>query len=366
MKTKSHHPDYILIIAVWALAIFGLAILSSASSDLGKIKFDDTYYYLKHQFFYGLLFGAAGFFLAYKIYYRRWEKFAVFLLFLNVIALALVLFTPLGIKVHGAERWLKLGPISFQPAEFLKFTFIAYLATWFGSKSRRRNSFSEGFLPFLIVSGLIGALLLLQPSTSALLIIMGSALAIYFASGAKMKFILLTIVIVAVALAAVVFLTPYRWERIVTYLKPDIDPQGKSFQINQSLTAIGLGGFRGVGYGKSTLKSGLLPEPIGDSIFAVFAEEFGFIGTIIMIGIFLTLLLRGFLITKNAPDSFAGLFCVGIMSVIAIQSFIHIASVSGLIPFTGVPLPFVSFGGSSLIALLTAMGVVANISKHTR
>jgi cell division protein FtsW len=366
MKFKGHHPDYILIITVWALAIFGLAILSSASSDLGKIKFDDTYYYLKHQFLYGLLFGIAGFFLAYKISYRRLEKLAIIFLAINIVALALVLFTPLGIKSHGAERWLKIGPISVQPAEFLKFTFIAYLAVWFGSKSKRQTSFLEGFLPFFIVSGLIGGLLLLQPSTSSLLIIIGSALAVYFASGAKLSFILLAVVLVVAILAIVVFLTPYRLDRIMTYFKPDTDPQGKTFQVKQSLTSISTGGLLGVGYGKSILKASSLPEPVGDSIFAVFAEEFGFVGVILMIAVFLILLIRSFTITRDSPDSFAKLFCIGISSIITIQALIHISAVSGLIPFTGVPLPFISYGGSSLAVLLTAMGVIANISKHTR
>ncbi len=367
MKPKGHHPDYLLIIAVWALAIFGLAILSSASSELGKVKFDDTFYYLKHQIFYGFLVGGVGFLLTYKIHYRHLEKFAFFLLFLNIAALVVVLITPLGMKIHGAERWLKIGPISFQPAEFLKFTFIAYLAVWFGSKTKRRSSFFEGFLPFLIISALIGTLLLMQPSTSALLIIMGAALAIYFISGAKLSFILLTFLVGILALGVIIYLTPYRLNRVLAYLDPNIDPQGKSFHLRQSLTAIGSGGVLGVGYGNSTLKkAGFLPEPIGDSIFAVFAEEFGFVGVISLIAVFLLLLTRGVNIAKNAPDSFAKIFCIGITSVIILQALIHIAAVSGIIPFTGVPLPFTSYGGSSLAILLTAMGVIANISKHTR
>ena len=367
MKIKGHHPDYILIIAVWALAIFGLAILSSASSELGKVKFDDTYYYLKHQLFYGFLIGGVGFWLTYKIYYRRLEKLALLLLFLNIAALILVLVSPLGLKIHGAERWLKIGPISFQPGEFLKFTFIVYLAVWFGSKLKRRNSFFGGFLPFLIISGLIGVLLLLQPSTSALIIIMAAALAVYFVSGAKLSFILLTIILGIAALAIVIYATPYRLDRILSYLNPASDPQGLGFHTRQSLMAIGSGGISGLGYGNSTLKkAGFLPEPIGDSIFAVFAEEFGFIGVISLIAVFLILLLRGFALAKIAPDLFAKLFCIGIISIIIFQALIHIASVSGLIPFTGVPLPFASYGGSSLAILLTSMGVVANISKYTK
>ena len=367
MKIKGHHPDYILIIAVWALAIFGLAILSSASSELGKVKFDDTYYYLKHQLFYGFLIGGVGFWLTYKIYYRRLEKLALLLLFLNIAALILVLVSPLGLKIHGAERWLKIGPISFQPGEFLKFTFIVYLAVWFGSKLKRRNSFFGGFLPFLIISGLIGVLLLLQPSTSALIIIMAAALAVYFVSGAKLSFILLTIILGIATLAIVIYATPYRLDRILSYLNPASDPQGLGFHTRQSLMAIGSGGISGLGYGNSTLKkAGFLPEPIGDSIFAVFAEEFGFIGVISLIAVFLILLLRGFALAKIAPDLFAKLFCIGIISIIIFQALIHIASVSGLIPFTGVPLPFASYGGSSLAILLTSMGVVANISKYTK
>jgi len=363
---KGHNPDYIFISCIIILAVFGLVILSSASSDTGKIKFNDTYYYLKHQIIYGLSLGIVGFLIASNFYYQNWKKIAVYALLINIVFLLLV-FTPLGFAHRGASRWLSIGSFSFQPAEFLKTTFIIYLAAWLSNrKSGRQKSFLKGFVPFIAISGFIGALVLFQPATTILIIVMVSALIVYFASGLKMSHLFLIALLGILALVFVIYATPYRYERIKNFFIEDEAKDATSrYQINRAQEAIGSGGLFGVGFGKSTTKFKYLPEPIGDSIFAVVAEELGFAGSLFLISVFILFFIRGILIAKKASDQFGKLAVTGLVSAIAIQTFIHIGAVSGLVPLTGVPLPFISYGGTALAVFLTMSGIIVNISKHT-
>ncbi len=368
-------PDYVFIVCALLLTVFGLVMLSSASSDLGKIKFDDTYYYLKHQIIYGLGLGAIGFLFAFFIDYRFWQKIAAPLLILNLFLLVLV-FTPLGFSHANANRWLDLGFMSVQPAELLKFSFIVYLAAWLAprakgaNKEKRQKDFWAGYFPFLVICGLVAVLIVIQRSTSAVAIIMAAGLLVYFVSGARLSYIFSTIFLGILGLAVLVSFSQYRFDRIDTYLKMITNPESidyeiKGYQINQSLISIGSGGLTGVGFGQSTAKFKRLPEPISDSIFAVIAEELGFIGAASLIGIFGLFFVKGFMIAKKTADQFAKLIIVGFVSVMAIQAFINIAAISGLMPLTGVPLPFISYGGTSLAVFLTMTGVIGNISKYT-
>ena len=365
---SGHRPDYTFLSCVVLLVIFGLVMLSSASSDLGKNKFNDTYYYLRHQILYGLSFGIVGFLIASRLHYRYWQKIATLLLIINVIALILV-FTPLGVPHGQAKRWLDIGPISIQPSELLKFVFMVYLAAWLASRGKsdnRQKKFFTGYLPFLAICGLVGFLVFSQPSTTTTGIILFSALLVYFASGAKLRYILLTIILGVAGVYMLLNVTKdYRLERLINFMQQETNLQTKGFHLNQSLIAIGSGGWFGVGFGKSIAKSTYLPEPIGDSIFAVIAEELGFIGVLVLMAIFLVLIIRGLSIAKNSRDQFARLAVIGFISVIAIQTAIHLAANSGLMPLTGVPLPFISYGGSSLAVFLTMAGAIGNISKYT-
>ena len=335
------------------------------SSDLGKSKFNDTYYHLKHQIFYGLSFGLIGFFIFSNFYYKNLKKLAVFLLITNIILLILV-FTPLGVSYRGASRWLNIGPFSVQPAEFLKLSFIVYMAAWLsGKKFDRQTSFFKGLLPFMAVSGLIAFLIFLQPATTIILIILAAALIVYFMSGAKISHIAGIILLGIIFFAVLIYSSnDYRLKRIITFLNGG-DKQSSAYQINQSKTAIGSGGLFGTGFGKSTTKYKYLPEPIGDSIFAVIAEELGLVGALALILTFFILIWRSFAIAKKSSDQFAKLTVIGFTSIIAIQTFIHIAAISGILPLTGVPLPFISYGGTSLAVFLTMAGIIGNISKHT-
>ncbi len=373
MKKAGHNPDYIFISCIALLVIFGLFMLSSASSDLGKIKFNDTYYYLKHQLLYGLSTGMVGFLFASLIHYRFWQKLAIPLLLIGLLLLVLV-FTPLGFSHAGANRWLNLGALSVQPAEILKFSFIIYLAAWLSpslkKSSHRQTNILSGYLPFLIISGLVAFLILIQPSTTTVVVLMASGLLVYFASGARLSFVLGTIFLGLMALILIVSVSPYRLERVETYMKTffgseAVDSQAQGYHINQALIAIGSGGLWGVGFGQSTTKFKYLPEPISDSMFAVIAEELGFVGAVFLSGIFVLLFIRGIIIAKNSRDQFAKLATVGFISIITIQTFIHIAAISGILPLTGVPLPFISYGGTALAVFLTMSGVIVNISKYT-
>lgn len=339
-------------------------MLTSASSDLGQFKFQDSYFYLKHQLLYGLTAGVAGFWFASKFYYRHYQKLAILFLMASLIMLVLV-FTPMGVVSGGASRWIEIGPVTFQPSELLKISFIIYLASWLGNKSYRQENFFSGFLPFLIITGFIGFLLILQPSTSTAAILLATALIIYFKSGARTAYIIYAILLGLALFLIISYLTPYRWDRIKTFLNPAENTRTASYQLNQALIAIGSGGLSGVGYGKSTTKLHYLPQPIDDSIFAVIAEELGFIGSIILILAFATIVIRSFLLSRKILDEFGQLLLVGFGSLIAIQAFMHIGAISGLIPLTGVPLPFISYGGTALAVFMTISGIIVNISKYT-
>ena len=362
VRRRRRRSDLIVVFCMIFLVVVGLVMLASASSNLGKIRFDDTYHYLKHQLMFGVTFGLIGFFLASKIYYRFYEKIAVILILVG-LGLLLLVYTPFGLQTGGAERWLQLGPVSFQPAEFMNIAMIIYLAAWLRKKERTKK-IMKGLVPFLIVVGLTTYLLLKQPSTSSAAILLAVSLIIYFASGTKFSHVLAIILIGTIAFSSAIYFSPYRWERVQSFLNPEANQLSSGYHINQTLIAIGSGGLWGVGYGQSTTKIRNLPEPIGDSIFAVIAEEMGFVGTGVLLAIFLLLILRTFQIAARAKDKFGHLLLVGFGSLIAIQAFVNIAAVSGVIPLTGAPLPFISYGGTALVSFMTIAGIINNVSKY--
>jgi cell division protein FtsW len=364
-RTSAGTPDYFLMAALAILLVFGLAMLASASSDLGKTQFNNSYYYIEHQLMYGLSIGIVGFLLGYYIPYQKFKKIAFILLLVSLIALVLV-FTPLGTLVNSTNRWLRLGPLSFQPAEVMKLTYIMYLAAWLSNpKFKRTSDFQSGLLPFAIISGLIGVLLLLQPATSTVAILLGSGLVVYFVSGAPWKYILGIIGVTVVFVAVVIYATPYRRARITGYLNQSANTEGQNYQVNQSLIAIGAGGLTGVGYGQSATKDTYLPTPIDDSIFAVVAEELGFIGAGALVALFAIVTFRMFWLARRVGDQFGRLLLIGFGTVIALQAFVNMASTSGVIPLTGVPLPFVSYGGTALAIFITMAGVALNVSRYS-
>ncbi len=363
-RLRAGSPDSFLLAVFSILIVFGLAMLASASSDLGKIQFNNSYYYIEHQLLYGLTIGAIGFFTAYRLNYQNFKKAAFVLLLISVFFLVLV-FTPLGSVVNNTNRWLRFGPLSFQPAELMKLTYLVYLAAWLSNtKFKRATDFRSGFLPFAVVSGVIGALLLLQPATSTVMILIASGLAVYFVSGAPIRYIAVFIGGGLLIVAAVIYVTPYRLARIEGFLNKGSKTQGQNYQVDQALIAIGSGGATGVGYGQSAVKATYLPDPIDDSIFAVIAEELGFIGAASLVILFGLLTFRMFWLARKVGDQFGKLLLFGFGIIIALQAFVNMASISGIIPLTGVPLPFVSYGGTALAVFITMMGLSLNISRY--
>jgi cell division protein FtsW len=362
---RAHESDRTITTLMALLTVGGLVILASASSNLGETQFHDSYYFLKHQILYGLSLGIVGFLLMSRVHYLKLKKIAFPLLILSILLLIMV-FTPFGLHVRNTSRWIRLGPFSFQPAEVLKITYILYLAAWLSNATMRRaRSFGSGFVPFLLVSGIIGILLVLQPATSTVFILLAAGLIVYFFSGAPWKYIIGYIGLGVLGLALVITITPYRRTRITSYLTHNADTEGSGYHVNQAQIAIGSGGVTGVGYGKSTTKISFLPTPADDSIFAVAAEELGFVGSSIIIILFATLTIRMFWLAARVKERFGQLLLIGFGTIIALQSIVNIASISGLAPLTGVPLPFISYGGTALAIFMTMIGITSNISANT-
>ena len=302
-----------------------------------------------------------------KIDYRFWKKMAVPIFFLSIVFLILVFVPGIGSKIYGASRWIQLGPFSFQPSEMAKLSIILYLAAWLESRGAQKiKDFNEGLLPFLGIMGLIAFLIMKQPDTGTLGVIVLTSFAIFFISGAKISHLVSMGVGGFAFLALMVKLEPYRMNRILAFRNPDIDPQGIGYQIKQALIAVGSGGILGAGIGHSRQKYNYLPEPVGDSIFAIIGEEVGMIGATIIVLLFVVLAIKGLRIAKNAPDNFGRLVATGIVSWIIFQAFINISANIALIPLTGIPLPFISYGGTSLVFLMSAVGILMNISKQSK
>lgn len=366
MVRNPHRPDYILAGTVAVLLVLGVLIMASASATRSQLRFDTPFYYLSHQIYFGILPGIILAFLAFKINLTFLKKWAPLLLLINLILLGLVFFPKIGLEFQGAKRWLNLGFISFQPSEFLKLTFLLYLSAWLSAKKFKiYKSFPIGLFAFFIILSVISLFLISQPDISTLGIIVLMAILVYFLAGTPLWQSIIITIITSVSFLILIKSAPYRLARIFVFLNPELDPMAKGYQIQQALIAIGSGGIFGLGLGFGQQKFGFLPQPMEDSIFAIFAEEGGFIGSLILIFLFLTFLWRGFKIGKKSNDKFSQLFSFGITTWIVIQGFINIGSMIGIFPLTGIPLPFISYGGSHLVAELIGVGILLNISRNT-
>lgn len=353
-----------LFIVTLILLLFGLAVLSSAGIIEGQKKFGSEYYYFNHQLLFGVLPGLFLMFLLSKIDYKLWKKVSLLVLLGSLFLMIMVFIPPFSHGLKGATRWLNIWGYSFQPSEVLKLSLIIYLAAWFGNRDERIRNWTYGAAPFFVVLSFVGALLVLQPDMGTLVVVTLISLSIYFFAGSRIKHILIIGFIIAVIFAVAIKLEPYRFNRIKSFLDPTVDPKGISYQVNQSMIAIGSGGTFGVGFGKSTQKLGFLPEVVNDSIFAVVVEELGFVGASIMIFLFCLMAFMMIMISKNISDKFGKLLVLGMTSWVISQAFINIAAVSGLLPLTGIPLPFVSYGGTAIMSLLAGMGIVFNVAKR--
>jgi len=362
---KLQKVNKLFLISTILLTVAGFFIFTSASLGLLAKEggsFKDIAF---NQIFLGLFLGTIALIVLSRIDYRVWRKYSLYI-FLFSIVLTLLVFVPgLGFEHGGARRWLNLGSISFQPSEFLKLGFIIYFSAWLSGIKSGIGKISQGLIPFIVLI-LATSFLLLQPDTDTFLIICVTGVAMFIAAGCKWRDIMIILVIGILGFTYIAFSKPYIQQRISTFFDPGSDSLGASYQIQQSLIAIGAGGFSGRGLGQSIQKFGFLPEPIGDSIFAVAAEEFGFLGSVTLIFLFVFFTLQGLRVAKEAPDLFGGLLTVGIVILIVSQSFFNIAAMLGIVPLSGMPLLFVSHGGTALFFTLSSVGIVLNVSRHKK
>lgn len=358
--------DTILLGIVLLLVVMGFFIFSSASLGLlarSGASFSSVAF---NQVVFGIIGGLFAMFVASQIYYRNWRQYA-FYIFVATVLLTLLVFVPgIGQSYGGAARWIEIGGFSFQPAEFLKFGFVIYMATWLSGMQEHTSSFLKGTLPFCIFVGIIGIIMLLQPDTDTFLIICSAVVTMFIVAGGRWRDVGAMLLAGVVLIALLAFMRPYIMDRLTSFMNPSEDPLGSSWQIQQSLIAVGSGGITGRGYGQSIQKFEYLPEPIGDSIFAVFAEEFGYIGSVLLILLLASFTFRGYRLATHAQDQFGMLLVVGIVTLIVVQAFLNIAAMVALAPMLGLPLPFISHGGTALLATLGAIGIILNISKYQK
>lgn len=363
MYPRKKSPDVLLFAATVLLLSLGIIMVYSASQVTAYEKLDDTFYYLKKQAVWALI-GVVAMVSVMKVDYWKYKKWAVPFLIIAFALLIMVLLPGIGKNIKGAQRWLVLGPLRLQPSEVIKLSLVIFMAYGLSKYKDRLRYFMQGMMPFLIVLGLACGLILLQPDLGTAVSVAGTVYIMLFAAGAKGKHLFYLALAGMVAVGMAIVLEPYRMSRFLAFLDPWADPRGTGFHIIQSLYALGSGGLFGAGLGQSHQKFFYLPEQHTDFIFAVLGEELGFLGGALVLILFLLFVWRGFKIALSSQDPFASLLAVGITSMIALQAIINIGVVTGSLPVTGIPLPLISFGGSSLVFTLTGVGIVLNISRY--
>jgi cell division protein FtsW len=362
---KKTTPDFVLVIVILSLLSIGLIMVYSASAVWADYRFDDSFYFAKRQLLFAVV-GLVAMFFIMNVDYWTWRNWSKILLIICFILLIAVLIPGIGNVRNGSRSWIGVGAFSIQPSEFMKLAMIMFLAKYLTTNQKRITQFTKGFVPSLVLVFLAFGLIMLQPDLGTGTVMVGTCMIMIFVAGAKIShFIGLGLVGVA-GFVGLILAAPYRMDRITSYLDPWSDPLGTGFQIIQSLYAIGPGGLFGLGLGQSRQKFFYLPEPQTDFIYAILAEELGFIGGAFVLLLFALLLWRGIRVALNAPDLYGSFLAVGIISMIAVQVMINIGVVTGLIPVTGITLPFFSYGGSSLTLMLMAVGILLNISRYAR
>jgi len=356
-------PDIWLFGVVLALVLLGVVMVYSASAIIAADRFGDPFFFLKKQLFWALL-GGGLLWAALRLDYRRLERLVVPLLVVSIALLVLVLVPPFGQAINGTRRWFRIGPLSFQPVELAKFALVLYLASFLTRRGEAIRSFWQGLFPILLVAGTMALLTFVQPDLGNSLALVVLTLVLAYLAGARVKHMAWVAAAALPLVALAVALKPYRWRRMVTFVNPWDDPQGSGFQIIQSFLALGSGGLTGRGLGGSKQKLFYLPEPYTDFIFAIVGEELGLLGALGVIALFAVLIWRGLRVGLRAPDPFGSYLALGLTVMLATQTLVNLGVVMGALPTKGLPLPFVSFGGSALLMTMFSAGVLLNISQH--
>ncbi len=357
--------NIILLISVVIISLFGVLMIYSSSYIWAEYKFNDPYKFLKSQLIF-LILGYIIMFIVSKINYQKYQKYSNIIFGICFILLVLVLIPGIGTVRNGSRSWFGVGGFGIQPSEFTKLGLIIFTSKYLKNNNKELRDIKKGVLPILIVLMLVFGLIMLQPDFGTGVVIVISIVALLFVSGVKMNFFIKIGLLGLVGVVVLIIIAPYRMERIVSFLNPWSDPLGSGFQIIQSMYAIGPGGLLGLGFGNSIQKHFYLPEPQTDFIFSIISEEFGFMGILIVSSLFITIIYQGIKISIKCEDAFGKYLAFGITFSLAFQTLLNLMVVVGLIPVTGVTLPFLSYGGSSLLITLLSMGILLNISKSTR
>lgn len=360
---RLNSPDFIIFFSVTAILAIGVVMVYSSSAISAHVNFQDSYYFLKRQLLWVFL-GFAAMFVTMSMDYHRWSKLAKPFLILTVVLLVLVLVPGLGKVVNGARRWLGYGMFSLQPSEIAKLSIIIYCSDYLARNQEKVMQFLKGLGPQLLLLVVIFGLILKEPDLGTALAISGTVFILMFAAGAKLSHLLGLAGAGIACVVAAILVEPYRLRRLLAFSDPWADPLNSGYHIIQSLYALGSGGLFGVGLGRSREKFLYLPEPHTDFIFAILGEELGFIGTVAIIVLFFLLAWRGLKVAISAPDIYGSMLATGVTSMIVLQAIMNIAVVTASMPVTGIPLPFLSFGGSALVFNLAGIGILLNISRY--
>jgi len=360
---RSTRSDVSLLFCVAGLLLFGWVMVYSSSALLAESRFQDQYFFLKRHILWTLV-GIAAFIVSSNISISFWQYMAKPIYFFTVVALVAVLF--FGPEIGGAHRWLRFGPFGFQPSELAKLSMVLILADYLDRRQSRILDFNRGLLPILFIFGLQAGLIFVEPDLGTPFLMGLVFVSILIVGGARWKHILGLVSVASLLFLGSLFQFKYRVARLFAYLDPWSDPRGAGYQLVQSLIAMGSGGILGRGLGNSKVKISNLPDPHTDFIFSVIGEELGLWGTLLCVGLFMYICLMGLKIAKSAPDSFSQTTAAGISLMVGYQGIINMGVACGLLPTKGMPLPFLSFGGSSIVILMISMGILIHISRSTR
>ncbi len=360
-SSKKDKTSILLLVAVSCLVIFGCIMVYSASYYSAKLNYNNQYYFLTKQII-GVILGFVAMFFMSKFDYRKIQKFSIPILIFGIVLLVIVLIPGIGVENYGARRWIALPGFTIQASEISKFCFIVFAASYLAKNRDKIKSF-KGILPIILSGGVMCVLILLEPNMSITICTGLIMIIMLFVGGMSFKHFLMLCVPALLLVPVLIIIEPYRLKRLMAFINPWENPKGEGYQLVQSLYSLGLGGFFGVGLFNSRQKYLFLPFAESDFIFSIIAEELGFVGCLFIITLFAIILLCGIKIAKKATDLFGCFIACGITTLICVQAIINIAVVTGSIPPTGLPLPFISAGSTSLIVLMGAIGVLCNVGK---
>jgi cell division protein FtsW len=362
-RLKTGQPDYLILVTVGVLVVLGVVVVYSSSFALGLLDFGDGNYFVVRQAGFAVLGGVALLFFM-RFDYRQLRVISPLLMLAAIIGLVAVLVPGLGVERNGASRWINAGVVDVQPSEFAKLAVIIYISAWLAGRGEHIKSFSTGFLPFVFLTGTVAALVMLEPDLGTTIVIVLTSLTLMFVAGASLTHVAAFLGAAFVMVCILIAAGDYRTARVEAFFGAENDPAGNGFQTLQLLIALGSGGIEGLGLGASRQKFFYVPGAHTDGIFAIIGEELGFIGCAAVLALFAFLIFRGFRVIVRARDDFGALLAVGIVSWIGFQAIINIGGITRSMPLTGIPLPFLSYGGSALLTMLAAIGILLSVSRY--